>query len=276
MMTELKKEIDRLSSFQEFFTADNQRIESKLNELTNRRHSLTQQYNMPMVEGMSQKYKEHLKDEEDLRKLIQEYQLAIDYLRNRHSSMMSSRSYYHTPDSSKGGCSDLDIIDKELQEEDLNLSICQDSYQRVKSLYSALQGIKAKVLEEINEKKKIIGLGVEGLNELCGRLEFLRELEILAGNLNRELIRAEQVREEMEKTKVCWGHHLGCLDECDWKNMEGKRENLKGEKVEDEKEAELGIEKGKDIEVCEDKVHLEEYGLMAGILVLIGMIFYLI
>jgi len=275
MITDLKKEVDRLSSFQEFFEADNQRLESKLNELTKRRNSLTQQYNVPMVEAMSQKYKEHLKDEEDLRKLIQEYQLAIDYLRNRHSSMMSSRSYYHTPDSSKGGYSDLDTVEKELQEEDLNLTACQDSYQRVKSLYSALQGIKAKVAEEISEKKRIISLGVGGLDDLCGRLEFLRQLEILACKLNKELIHAEQIRMEMEKTKVCWGHHLGSLGECDWMKTEGKTEGLRAGENE-KREGEVGVDPQVVSAVVEDKVHLEEFGLMAGILVLIGVIFYLI
>lgn len=268
MITDLEKEVDRLTSFQQVFIADNQRLESKLKELSSKRRSLSQQCNPLMVDTLSLKYKEHLKDEEDLKKLIEEYQMAIDYLKNRHSSIISNQSY-HTPNSSRGGCSEVDNVDKELQEEDENLSFYKNKYQKVKNLYNVLQGLKKKVAQEMSEKKKFINLGIEGLEDLNSRLELLRSLEIMAGKLNKELIYTEQICREIEKTKECWEHHLETLDEF---NEENKEQGVEfGKKVEENLVKETKKEEAK-----VDHLHWEEYALILAIVFMIVMIFYLI
>jgi hypothetical protein len=224
MIEDLKKELERLNSIQEIFTSDNKRIENKLNELHKRKNSLTQMYNPSKVEALSEKYRKHAKDEEELKRIIYEYQLAIDYLKSRHNSILSNQSLYHSPSSREMGSFDMDNIEKELAEEQGNLSYQRERLKKFTNIFSVLQNIKKDVAQQIEQKKFVVEKGVRGLDDLIDRLEFLRDLELLANKILEKVHYFDEIEFEERKTVECWNHHLNTIGR---KNRIEKRAFLK-------------------------------------------------
>ena len=160
------------------------------------------------MELLYEKYRVHVKDEEVLKKIIYDYQLAIDYLKSRHNSLVSSQSFYHSPDSKEIGSYDISHIDRELAEEEVNLSFQKERLKKFTSMHQVLQNIKKDVTQQINDKRSVIEQGVTGLDSLIDLLKMLRDLEFIANQIFDQFLYLEEISEEYIKTIECWNHHL--------------------------------------------------------------------